>query len=182
MDAEHVERVVILEHRLQRHDRPQADDAGNGTEHDRTHRTGKAGRRGDRDEAGHRTRCRAEQAGMATGELLSDGPGDGRSGRSGDGVEHGLCGKAGGLEVGAGVEAEPADPQQAGADEGEGEVVRRDRLLEELLARPEDDRGDETGHTGIDVHHSAAGEVIGAEAERKPPRTTPCGRSAGRRR
>ena len=55
--------------------------------------------------------------------------------------------------------------------------------LHEALARPEDDGGDEAGHTGIDVHHGAAGEVIGAEAERgSRRRTTPCGRSAGRRR
>ena len=66
---------------------------------------------------------------MTAGEPFGDGPGEGRSGGRGDGVEQGLRGEAVGLEVGAGVEAEPADPQQTGADEGEGQVVRRHRLL-----------------------------------------------------
>ena len=45
--------------------------------------------------------------------------------------------------------------------------MRRHRLLDEAGARPEHDRGDETGDTGIDVHHGAAGEVVGAEAEQE---------------
>ena len=61
MDAEHVERVVVLEHRLQRHDGPEADHAGDGAEDDRAHRTGKAGGRGDRDETGDGARGRAEE-------------------------------------------------------------------------------------------------------------------------
>ena len=80
MDAEHVERVVILEHRLQRHDGPQADHAGNRAEDDRTHRSGKAGGRGDGDETGDGTRGSTEQRGMATGELLGQSPGEGSSG------------------------------------------------------------------------------------------------------
>ena len=81
MDAEHVERVVVLEHRLERDDGPEADHTGNGAEDDRADGAGKAGRRGDRDEAGDRTRGRAEQAGVTAGELFGDGPGQSRRGR-----------------------------------------------------------------------------------------------------
>ncbi len=104
---------------------------------------------------------------MATGDAFGQGPGEGGGGRSEDGVDEGDGGQRIGFEIGAGVEAEPAEPEQAGTDIGEDQVVRRDGFLEEGGARPEDQRGDEGGHTGIDVNHGTAGEVIGAHAEQQ---------------
>src|SRR6266536_4410758 len=53
------------------------------------------------------------------------------------------------------VEAEPTDPQERGADEGEHHVVGRARVL----ALAEADAGHQAGDAGIDVHHRAAGKI-----------------------
>ena len=60
-----------------------------------------------------------------------------------------------GGDGGAGVEAEPADPQQRGADQGEHHVVAGTRVL----ALAEDDRAHQTGNASVDMHDGAAGEV-----------------------
>jgi len=54
-----------------------------------------------------------------------------------------------------GVESEPANPQQGGADEGEHHVVRRPGLA----ALAEHDRAHQPCNTGVDMHDSAAGEI-----------------------
>src|SRR5262249_21369205 len=55
----------------------------------------------------------------------------------------------------AGFEAEPAPPQQRGADEGEDHVVGRAGVF----ALAEDEARHQPRHAGIDVHDRAAGEV-----------------------
>ena len=62
-------------------------------------------------------------------ERLDGHPGEARGGGSQDGVDQRKSRAAGGLQVRAGVEAEPADPQQAGADEGQGQRVRSEQVL-----------------------------------------------------
>ena len=64
-----------------------------------------------------------------------------------------------GRQRAAGVEAEPAEPQQAGAEHREGNVVRQDRVTAVILARTDHHRRDQRGRCGIDVHHGAAGEI-----------------------
>ena len=64
----------------------------------------------------------------------------------------------------AGVEAEPADPEQAGADEAEHDRVRRHGLLRVAEALAEVERRDQRGDAGGDVHDGAAGEVEAGEA------------------
>ena len=56
----------------------------------------------------------------------------------------------------AGVESEPAHPQQRSACDREREVVREDRIGAVALALAQHDHAGETGDTGIDVHHGAA--------------------------
>ena len=64
-----------------------------------------------------------------------------------------------GLDVGGhsrtGVEAEPADPQQRGADQSQHHVVAGAGVL----ALAEADRAHQTGNAGVDMHDGAAGEV-----------------------
>ena len=69
-------------------------------------------------------------------------------------------GAAVGFEVGAGVEAEPANPQQRGADHGQRQVVRRHRLLAVTDALADQVGANQAGHRGVDVHHGATGEVV----------------------
>ena len=64
-----------------------------------------------------------------------------------------------GRDRAAGVEAEPAEPEQAGAEQRERDVVREDRLPREVLARADHDRRDKRGHAGVDVDDRAAREV-----------------------
>ena len=71
-----------------------------------------------------------------------------------------------GGELGAGVEAEPAEPQQAGAEEHERRVVRDGDALLEADALAEDEGQRESRSTGVDVDRGATGEVDRAEAER----------------
>ena len=67
-------------------------------------------------------------------------------------------------ERAARVEAEPADPQQARADEAQNEAVRRHRLLRVPGALPEIDRAHERRHARRDVDDRAAGEIERREA------------------
>ena len=83
-----------------------------------------------------------------------------RGGGGGDlGDGHGHAGAAVSGELGTGVEAEPADPQQRGADDREHQVVRRHVLGAEADALAEDEGADQAGDTGVDVHDRAAGEI-----------------------
>ena len=75
MHAEHVERVVVAEHVLERGRRPEADDAGGEADHQGAARQHEAGGRGDRDQAGDGTRSDAEHAGLALGDPLHQHPG-----------------------------------------------------------------------------------------------------------
>jgi hypothetical protein len=56
-------------------------------------------------------------------------------------------------------------PAAAGADKGEGERVRSHQVAPVADALAEEERADEARHAGIDVHHRAAREVEGSEAE-----------------
>ena len=93
--------------------------------------------------------------GLPRADPLHQHPGEGcnRGGDLGHGHRHARL-HAGG-DGGAGVEAEPADPQQRGADEGEHHVVARARVL----ALAEADRAHQAGNARVDMHDGAAGEV-----------------------
>jgi hypothetical protein len=59
----------------------------------------------------------------------------------------------------SGVETEPAEPQQAGTQQRERDVVRQDGRGRIVAAWPDDDRRHESSHAGIDVDHGSPGKV-----------------------
>ena len=100
----------------------------------------------------------------------------------------------GGLAVGrqrrAGVEAEPAEPQQAGADHDQRQVVRAHRVAAEAAALAEHQGERQARGTGVDVHRGATGEVDRLELVGDPAadlglarrrRRRPSGRPGSRR-
>ena len=103
--------------------------------------------------------------GWPRNDPLAEHPGQRRSGSRDGGVEDDERGQAVGLEVGAGVEAVPAEEEEAGTGQHEGQVVRRHLVLAVADALAQNDGADEAGDAGIDVHNGAAGEVDGAQLE-----------------
>ena len=85
----------------------------------------KAGGRGDGHQSGDRAGDGAQGGGLAVVNPLGDGPAEGGGGGGKVGVDEGAGGQRAGGQSAAGVEAEPAHPQQAGADEAEHHGVRR---------------------------------------------------------
>src|SRR5262249_58113064 len=78
-------------------------------------------------------------------------------------------------EVGAGgkpaVEAKPADPQKAGANPREREIVGSQVLAAISPSRADDIRGHQAGDACIQMHHRATREInqaIGAEEAAAP--------------
>ena len=74
------------------------------------------------------------------------------------------AGTAAGAERRTAVEAEPADPQHAGADHRQRRAVRRDLALREMAAFADNHRADKGRRTGRGVDHDAAGEIHHAPA------------------
>ena len=155
VDAEAVERVVIAEHVFEAGRAPVAADAAGDADRHRADRTNEARGRGDGDEAGDGARGDADDGRLAAMRPFDKHPGQGRDrGRNlGDGHRHaGLHARA---DRRAGVEAEPADPQQARADEGQDHIVAGPCVV----ALAQHDRGDQTRDARVDVHDRAAGKV-----------------------
>ena len=86
---------------------------------------------------------------------------------------HGHAGAAVGGQGRAGVEAEPADPQQRRADHSQYYVVRRQVLAAVAQAPAQHQRRHQGGDAGIDVDHRAAGEIQHPAEPRKPPPPDP---------
>ena len=96
---------------------------------------------------------------LSVADLLGEQPGQRGSSGGDQGVDPGDRGGVPGAQGRAGVEAEPAEPQQTGADHHEREVVRAQRLLAEPDPLAEDQGQCQACGTGVDVHRGAAGEV-----------------------
>ena len=64
-----------------------------------------------------------------------------------------------GRQRAAGIEPEPAEPQQAGAEQRERHVVRQKRRLLVVAPLADDERRHERGDARVDVDDRAAGEV-----------------------
>ena len=71
----------------------------------------------------------------------------------------------------AGVESEPAHPQQAGADEAQHQVVRLHRLARIALPLAQIQRADQRRDARGDVHHRAAREIEARESCRRGRRS-----------
>src|SRR6478735_380649 len=154
VDAHHVERVVEAPLELQL-DGDGAHGAGQETQHDGPEGGQRGAGGGDGDEARDGAGRGAHRRRLAVLDLLHDEPGQKRGGGSGDRVDERDGGGVVGGELGAGVEAEPAEPQQTRAEENERRVVGHlDALLEaDALAQDEGER--EGGGTCVDVHRRA---------------------------
>ncbi len=142
MDAEHVERVVIAERALHRGDEEEAHHACHRAKNERAHRAGVTGSRSDRHETSDDTGGQAKQARLALEQPLDEEPRDACRRGCDEGVGHGEHGAGVGFESRSGVEAEPADPQQRGANHGERQRVGRHRFLAEADAAAKQKRAD----------------------------------------
>ena len=173
--AEHVERIVVAEPVFQRRARPVADAAGERADDDALPGQDVAGGGGDRAEAGDRAGNQPEHRGLAARGPFQRAPGE-RAGASrqvrGDDGEGGARSRA---QRRTAVEAEPADPQEAGADHGERQIERRQVLAPVALPGAEHQRRDEAGDAGVDVDHRAAGEVDQPEARQEAAAPHPVG-------
>src|SRR3546814_21124365 len=96
-------------------------------------------------------------------------------GSSGDeSVDHRERGRTIGFERRTGIEAEPADPQQAGADQRHRQRMRSDDFLLVTEAFAEQETADQRRNTGVDMADGTAGEIESAHIEQKaiaPPTT-----------
>src|SRR3970040_838046 len=74
--------------------------------------------------------------------------------------------------AGAALEPDPAEPQEPGAGDHEGEVARQDGLF---LPLAEDQGAHERRDAGIDMHHSPARDVECPELEQEASAPDPVG-------
>src|SRR5690606_30954829 len=138
----------------------------------------------DRDEPRDGTRGGTDRGGLAVLELLDEQPADDRRGGRTQGVDDDEAdggvlrseGTRGALR--AGVESEPAEPEDRGAEQRQRHVVRLLDALRETDALAEYEREGEGRGTRVDVHRGAArvvDHVGGAEpgAELHDPAATP---------
>ncbi|KAG1602034.1 hypothetical protein G6F46_013908 [Rhizopus delemar] len=146
--AEHVGGVIHLQQALETGHTPHADHAGEETDHDRAKRTDRTAGRGDANQAGHRTRGGTQCRRLALADGFHQRPAQHGSGGGQHGVEEGQRGHGIGRGSGAGIEAEPAHPQQHRADIGERHVVRLQRGLAVAQALANEPCGDQAGHVG----------------------------------
>ena len=168
MAGDGADRVVDAElvHRDDRRDhedaRDQADHAGRPLVHVR------AGRR-DGDETGDRAVARETDVDRAAEQVAGDDRAE-HAGRRGEVRGHGDIGeaRAHGPERRARIEAEPAEPQDQHAEDGQRHGVARDRVglplrIELADARSQQERARERRARAAEVHHGRAGEVLHAE-------------------
>jgi len=159
VNPEGIEGVVVAEPAFDFEDHEGAKGAGDDADEERGERLDEAGGRRDGDEACDSSGDGTESGGFAVVDPLSDGPAKGSGGGSEVGVDEGAGGERTGAKGAAGIEAEPADPEQAGSDKAEDHGVGRHVGVGITEAFAEIDGGDERGDAGSDVDDGAAGEV-----------------------
>ena len=164
MHAKDIERVVVAERVLHFRNEEQTNRRDDEAERQRADRAGETRRRSHRDEARDRAGDEAKQRRLALHRPFHQQPGQRGAGRGHHRVDEGQRRRAVGFQIRAGVEAKPANPQQRGADHRHGERMRRKRFLAIADALADDQRANETGDAGVDMHHRAAGEVQRADA------------------
>ena len=159
MHAKHIQRIVVAQHALE-FDRGEEATHPSGQAHrDGPHGADGAGGRGDRHQARHRPRGDAQGAGLAVAQPLAEHPGQGRAGRGDLRNRQGHAGDAVGGQLAASVKAKPADPEHAGADQRVGDIVRHHGTARIAFALAYDQGRRQARHAGVDMHHSAAGEI-----------------------
>ena len=111
-------------------------------------------------------------------QLMHD-PGQGGGGGGGRRDDEGVDGDGVGRAGATGVEAEPAEPEDARAEHDERDVVRLHRLFAVALALAVADGGGERGGAGVDVDGRATREVEALDVGGDP--AVECRRPSARR-
>ena len=159
MNAKGVEGIVVAEAGLDLEDHKGAEEAGGETDEQRGHGLYESGGRGDGDEAGDRAGNCAQSRGLAIVNPLENGPAESGGGSGEVRVDEGAGGQRAGSEGATCIEAEPAHPQQAGANEAEHEGVGRHGGLRVSQPLAEIKRADQRRDAAGDVDNRSAGEV-----------------------
>ena len=123
------------------------------------HGPDESGSRCDGDEADDYGGGRADRGRPALACVVEDRPHDERSHRGEEGRDEREAGDWARRERAAGVEAEPAEPEQAGTEQRERHVVRQQRRARIVAALAHDDRGHQRGDAGVHVDDRAAREI-----------------------
>jgi hypothetical protein len=156
--GQYVERVIERCPRTQLQ-REIAGDCGDAAEQDRVHRVDEAGGRRNRDETDDDGCCCADGSCLARAHHIKEGPDhQRRRRRQHRGDERQACNRTGG-ERAAGVESEPAEPQNAGTQKHERNVVRQQRRGAVLRALAEHHSRHDGRRRRVHVHDRAAGEI-----------------------
>ena len=159
MHAEDVQRVIRTQHFLQTIDTPEAGETCNETDDQTAADADVARCRCDGHQAGDRTRGCAQHRSLAAHQRFTDAPGQHSRSRGTQGIDEGQGSETVGFECRAGVETEPAHPQQGGADHGQCQAVWGHGFFAVTNALAQHVSTDQTGHSGVDVHDGAAGKV-----------------------
>src|SRR3546814_733583 len=115
-----------------------ADEGGDGTQDNGAERPRIASRRCDRNQTRDNARTETKGRSLMSVKTHCDHPGKSRSRRGDKSVHHRKSGRAIGFERRTGIEAEPANPKQAGADACHGQAVRGHGLPGVADARSEE--------------------------------------------
>ena len=126
-------------------------------------------------------RRRADRGHLAAADQVEREPDDQGAGRAEQRVGEGEHARVAGREAAAAVEAEPAEPQQAGAEQHVDGVVGEQRLAAVVLAGADHQRRRQRREAGAHLDRDAAGEVEGAAFAAASRRRRPSGRARRRR-
>ena len=113
----------------------------------------------DRDAADDDRRRRADRRHLAAAGEVEQEPDEQRAGRGQQRVGERQHAGVAGREAAAAVEAEPAEPQQPGAEQHVDRVVRKQRLASVVLAGADDERRRQRREARAHLDGHAAGEV-----------------------
>jgi len=91
------------------------------------------------------------------------------------GIDHRDTRRASRSEGGAGIKAEPADPQQCAAIMSRATLWGTTASPAKILALADHAGGDQAGDPGIDMDNRAAAKSSTPASARKPPAPTPWG-------
>ena len=137
MNAESIERIVVAELGFDNDNYEVAKDADDETHEDARHGSDESGSRCDGNQACNGTRNGSECGGFAFENPLNSCPGERGGGGSEVSADESTGGERSGRESRACIEAEPADPEQAGPDEAEHEGMRSHLLARVADALPQ---------------------------------------------
>lgn len=157
--TEGVQRVVVFEMSLDAGDEEVADARRGEADEEGRRAVHEARCGGDADEAGYDAGHEADGGDFLMDEFIQDRPdeagGAGSDARIGQRLRH----HSGGREACAGVEAEPAEPEEAGAEADIGDIVRTNGCCAEVFPFSDEDGCGESGEAGRYMNDGAAGEV-----------------------